>query len=117
MVRQILGSVSEFEKNSLVMKLRKARERIRKEKGRCEGNPEWKPVPDAVSKAARAAQKRGVSLRTIAAELAVRGFLSRSGKPYGPQSVKLMLKEKQESTRPLASKGGPNDRRYRKTRF
>jgi DNA invertase Pin-like site-specific DNA recombinase len=100
MVRNILGAVSQFEKQSLVAKLRKARERIRREEGRCEGNPHWKPVPEAVSKAARAAQKRGLSLRAVAADLAARGFLSRSGKPYGAQSVKLMLKERQESSRP-----------------
>jgi DNA invertase Pin-like site-specific DNA recombinase len=91
MVRNILGAVSQFEKQSLVAKLRKARERIREERGRCEGNPQWKPVPQAASKAAREAQKGGLSLREIAAELASRGFLSRSGKPYGPQSVKGML--------------------------
>jgi DNA invertase Pin-like site-specific DNA recombinase len=92
MVRNILGAVSQFEKQSLVAKLRKARERIRQQKGRCEGNPQWKPVPQVVAMAARAAQKKGLSLRAIAADLAARGFLSRSGKPYGPQSIKGMLK-------------------------
>jgi DNA invertase Pin-like site-specific DNA recombinase len=100
MVRNILGAVSQFEKQSLVAKLRKARERIRKERGRCEGNPEWKRVPEAVARAARAAQKRKLSLRAIAADLAAHGFLSRSGKPYGPQSIKLMLKEGREGKRP-----------------
>jgi DNA invertase Pin-like site-specific DNA recombinase len=94
MVRNILGAVSQFEKQSLVAKLRKARERVRKERGRCEGNPGWQPVPQAASKAARAAGQRGLSLRKIAAELASRGFLSPSGKPYGAQSVKRMLKGK-----------------------
>jgi hypothetical protein len=37
MVRQILGAVSQFEKASLVAKLRHARERIRAEMGHCEG--------------------------------------------------------------------------------
>ena len=93
LIRTVLGAVSAFEKDSLVSRLRKARERIRREKGRCEGNPQWKPVPQAASKAAREAQKRGLSLRRIAAELASRGFLSPSGKPYGPQSVKRMLEQ------------------------
>ena len=92
MVRNILGAVSQFEKQSLVAKLRKARERVREEKGRCEGNPQWKAVPEEVVRAARAAAKRGLSLRAIAANLATRGFLSPSGKPYGAQSVKGMLK-------------------------
>ena len=50
MVRQILGAVSQFEKASLVEKLRKARERKRIETGRCEGR---KPVPEAVVKEAK----------------------------------------------------------------
>jgi hypothetical protein len=104
MVRNILGAVSQFEKQSLVAKLRKARERIRQQKGRCEGNPGWKPVPEAVCRAARAAQKEGLSLRGIAADLASRDFLSRSGKRYGPQSIKLMLKEERGGRRSTTSR-------------
>jgi DNA invertase Pin-like site-specific DNA recombinase len=37
MVRQILGAVSQFEKASLVAKLRHARERVKATTGRCEG--------------------------------------------------------------------------------
>jgi DNA invertase Pin-like site-specific DNA recombinase len=99
MVRNILGAVSQFEKQSLVAKLRKARDRVREKNGRCEGNPQWKPVPQAASEAAIAAQKRGLSLRAIAAELASRGFLSPSGKPYGPQSVKRMLEHGRDERR------------------
>jgi DNA invertase Pin-like site-specific DNA recombinase len=45
MVRQILGAVSQFEKASLVAKLRHARERVKATTGRCEGR---RPVPAAV---------------------------------------------------------------------
>jgi DNA invertase Pin-like site-specific DNA recombinase len=99
LIRTVLGAVSAFEKDSLVSRLRKARERIRKEKGRCEGNPLWKPVSEAARKAARAAQKRGLSLRAIAADLSARGFLSPSGRNYGPQSVKAMLKQGSKESR------------------
>ena len=91
MVRSILGAVSQFEKEALVLKLRKARERKRREMGRCEGNPAWKQVPRAHVEAARAARARGLSLRTIAAELASMGFLATSGNMYGAQSIKSML--------------------------
>ena len=37
LIRQVLGSIAEFEKNSLVAKLRGARERIKAEKGKCGG--------------------------------------------------------------------------------
>jgi DNA invertase Pin-like site-specific DNA recombinase len=94
MVRQILGAVSQFEKASLVAKLRHARDRIRAEQGRCEGR---KPVPAEVIKEAkrlnRANRKTGKrrSLRNIAAELAVLGLNAPSGRAYHPNSVKRMV--------------------------
>ena len=98
MVRSILGAVSQFEKEALVLKLRKARDRVRREKGRCEGNPNWikganKTVPLAAVDAARAARARGLSLRGIAAELASAGQLNRNGKPFAAQSIAHMLRE------------------------
>lgn len=92
MVRSILGAVSQFEKEALVLKLRKARDRVRAKEGRCEGRPPV--VPAEVVAAARAAQARGLSLRQISAELASAGFLNHSRearKPYAPQSIKHML--------------------------
>jgi hypothetical protein len=94
MVRQILGAVSRFEKASLVTKLRKARERVRAERGRCEGRP---PVADEVVQAARRLRRRNPrtgeqrSYRAISRELAVVGHLSASGKRYGPESIKRVL--------------------------
>jgi DNA invertase Pin-like site-specific DNA recombinase len=72
MVRQILGAVSQFEKASLVQKLRKARDRKREETGRCEGR---KPVPEVVRREARRLARRNPktgrkrSLRKIATGL------------------------------------------------
>jgi DNA invertase Pin-like site-specific DNA recombinase len=92
MVRSILGAVSQFEKEALVLKLRKARDRKRRETGRCEGNPAWvKTVSPAAITAARAAQARGLSLRQVGAELAAAGFLNANGRPFAAQSVKRML--------------------------
>ena len=94
MVRQILGAVSEFEKASLVQKLRKAREHKKAETGRCEGR---KPVPDAVVKEAKRLRRKNPrtgkrrSLRRVAAELAEMGYQAVSGKPYGAESVKQMV--------------------------
>lgn len=95
MVRSILGAVSQFEKEALVLKLRKSRDRKSAAAGeRIEGNPRWKALrnPEAIA-AARAAKERGLSLRAIAAELAAKGMAPAPGKPYGPQSIKRMLKE------------------------
>jgi hypothetical protein len=73
---------------------RAAREHKRSETGRCEG---WKPVAaEVVVQAKRLARKspktgKRRSLREIAKELAALGHLSRSGQPYGPESIKGML--------------------------
>jgi hypothetical protein len=94
MVQQILGAVSQFEKASLVAKLRHARDRIRSEQGRCEGR---KPVPaDVVALAkrlARVSPKSGKrrSLRAIALELGAAGYLQPSGRPYLAYSVQRMI--------------------------
>jgi DNA invertase Pin-like site-specific DNA recombinase len=102
MVRQILGAVSQFEKASLVAKLRGARDRMRADTGRCEGR---KPVPaEVVAEARRLARKNPKtgqtrSLREIAEELAAKGMMGPSGKPYFPASVSAMLEAKGNATR------------------
>jgi DNA invertase Pin-like site-specific DNA recombinase len=96
MVRSILGAVSQFEKEALVLKLRRARERIRATGRRCEGNPNIAQlavrVPTAHVQAAHAARSLGLSLRAVSAKLASVGLVGRSGKAYGPGSVALMLR-------------------------
>jgi DNA invertase Pin-like site-specific DNA recombinase len=89
LIRQVLGAVSQFEKASLVAKLAGARLRKRQANGRCEGR---KPAPDAARALARALRAEGLALRAIAGRLGEEGFLSPSGAPYGPESVKRMLR-------------------------
>lgn len=108
MVRQILGAVSQFEKRSLVEKMKKARDRKRKETGRCEGR---KPAQPEVVAMARALAGQGMSLREISKHLAESGFFVidsfpdpdptvktkrrvLSNRPYKPQSIKAMLRER-----------------------
>lgn len=91
MVRSILGAVSQFEKEALVLKLRKARDRKRFLTGRCEGNPAWIPVTANVIDVARDYRAQGLSLRQVAAKLAAGGMVGSSGKPYAAQSIKAML--------------------------
>jgi DNA invertase Pin-like site-specific DNA recombinase len=95
MVRQILGAVSQFEKASLVHKLRVARDRKSAALGRrIEGR---KPVPDEIKRKARLLARRNPhtgkrrSLRAIAEELANLGYTASGGKAYGAESVKRML--------------------------
>jgi DNA invertase Pin-like site-specific DNA recombinase len=95
MVRQILGAVSQFEKASLVHKLRVARDRKSTALGRrIEGR---KPVPEDVIHGARKLARlnphtgKRRSLRQIAAALAEQGHTGPSGSAYGAESIRRML--------------------------
>jgi DNA invertase Pin-like site-specific DNA recombinase len=91
LIRQILGAVAQFDKTTLVNKLRGARERKRAATGRCEGNPAWIPVTASVIDVARSYHAQGMSLRQVSAKLADGGMRAPSGQPYGAQSIKQML--------------------------
>jgi DNA invertase Pin-like site-specific DNA recombinase len=94
MMRQIAGAFAEYEKARLVSKLRHARERVRKKRGKCEGRKSHAEVnPDVVAEAKRlrrASPKTGkrMSLRKIAAALAEAGHLNERGQPFNPTSVR-----------------------------
>ena len=96
MVRQILGSVSEFEKTTLVAKLKASRDRKKALTGKCGGQPshlEKRPDVVALAKALRRKRPKGapMSLREISAALAAQGHLNAAGKPFNPKSVSSML--------------------------
>jgi len=97
LVRNVLGAVSQFQKDALVQQLRAARERKRVVNGKCGGrlsHAEAHPETVQLARSLRWINKRMRKMRTlreIAAELAVRGHLSSSGKPFGPSAIKAML--------------------------
>lgn len=98
MVRQILGAVSEFEKASLVAKLKGARDRRSAAAGkRIEGRKGYDDThPDVVREAKRLARKNPKtgkvrSLREIATELAQLGHVTRTGKPFSAAQVSRLL--------------------------
>jgi DNA invertase Pin-like site-specific DNA recombinase len=96
LVRQVLGAISEFDKAMTVAKLRGARERKRREVGKCEGRKSHAELrPDVVALAKRLHRrrpKRGrMSLRAISAELASQGFLNENGRAFAAASIKSML--------------------------
>lgn len=71
MIRLILGTVSQYEKKSLVKKLGDARERKRTKKGRCEGRI---PPPDEAVALAKQLRGEGISYRAIGEKLSEAGF-------------------------------------------
>jgi DNA invertase Pin-like site-specific DNA recombinase len=97
LVRQVLGAISEFDKAMTVAKLRGARERKRREVGKCEGrksHAELNPELVALVRQLRRRRPKGGqrSLRDISAELAARGHLNERGDPYSAASINSMLR-------------------------
>jgi hypothetical protein len=92
----VLGAISEFDKAMTVAKLRGARERKRREAGKCEGrksHAERNPELVALAKRLHRQKPKGgrMSLRAISAELATQGFLNENGRPFAAASIKSML--------------------------
>ena len=108
LIRQVLGAVSEFEKRVLVLKLRAARDRVRKRTGRCEGRKPYGSHPDEYAVIAKMRQLRRKpqkgrrsSFATVAASLNAEGFRNRAGRIWSPQMVHHVLDTvKRSSTRP-----------------
>ncbi len=120
MIRQILGAVSEFEKNQLVFKLGGARTRKRAVnkilgyttldgRGKCEGRISYHQCnPELVrlaKKLARKNPKTGYrrSRRQIAMELQRRGFITSKGTRFGPQQIARFLHFKLPPAAPIQS--------------
>jgi DNA invertase Pin-like site-specific DNA recombinase len=97
LVRQVLGAIAQFEKASLVAKLKGARDRKRVN-GKVEGRKaytETNPALVTAAKALRRARPKGGqrSLREVAAELALQGYVAKSGKALSPSVLKRLLGE------------------------
>ena len=99
LIRQILGAVSEFDKAMTVAKLKGARDRVRRERGKCEGRKSYVEREGGQVLIATARQLhasphgRTPSLRKIAAVLAERGFVTPTGRHYSASAIASMLRQ------------------------
>jgi DNA invertase Pin-like site-specific DNA recombinase len=96
LIRQVLGAVAQFEKQALVAKLRKARERKKSETGKCGGRhsvAEAKPETAALAKKLARYPINGCrrSLPEIAAESEAAGHVTSKGTPYGAAAIARMI--------------------------
>lgn len=108
MVRQIVGAVSQFEKNNLVSKLAGARKRKRTVnmdkgivtltgQGKCEGNKRYDELEPGIVKEAKRLYRRNPktgkrrSLRVIADELNKMGYLNRKGNIFAANQIRRMV--------------------------
>jgi DNA invertase Pin-like site-specific DNA recombinase len=110
LIRQVLGAVSEFEKNVLVLKLRAARERKRSRGERVEGvkpygyQPAEKAVIDRMKRLRRKPAKgRRLPIAEIAAQLNAEGHRNRAGREWSVQMVHHVLKSALSHQRSIVS--------------
>jgi DNA invertase Pin-like site-specific DNA recombinase len=96
MIRQILGSVSQFEKAMLVAKLKGARERKKAATGKCGGRKSYTERDASMVALAKKLARYPVngrkrSLRDVAAELESQGHVTKDGKRYAATAVSRMI--------------------------
>jgi DNA invertase Pin-like site-specific DNA recombinase len=93
LVRQVLGAIAQFEKATIVAKLKAARDRKREKVGKCEGRKSYAEAnPQLVYLAKQLSQRRPrLSLRQISAELESSGYLTPRGLPFSASAVSSML--------------------------
>ena len=89
--RGLLGAIAQFEKTSLVAKLKAARDRKKAATGKCGGRKTYAEASPDVVLLAKQMHDQGMSLRKISAELAARGYVTAGGKPYVASAVQTML--------------------------
>jgi len=97
LVRQVLGAIAQFEKASLVLKLKAARDRKRAKGEKCEGAPSYLEMRPDTARFAFELFKEGTSFRQMSRDLAAAGHLTRYGKPYSPTAVRYMVLQYQEA--------------------
>jgi hypothetical protein len=92
---------AQFDKSVTVLKLRAARERIRRREGRCEGRKPFGARPAEAAALERIRQLRRdprggarLSVAAIAAQLNVEGVPTRQGGPWRPSSVYAILQRR-----------------------
>jgi len=99
MIRQILGSVAEFEKSNLVSKLRGARDRVRAKNGKCEGRKSLQEIYGdlrfrTLRKKVRSLSKERMTYAKIAEVLASQGWVQPStSKPFHRSQIMRLIKQ------------------------
>ena len=96
LVRQIMGSIAEYDKTMTVLKLRAARERKRAKAGKCEGRKSYAEVaPEVIQEIKKLRRKpKGGRRRTfehIASMLNEQGMFTASGKAFTGNNVAVIL--------------------------
>lgn len=94
MVRQLFGSIAQYEKSTLVLKLRGARTRARARDGRCEGRKPFgeRQGESAIIKRATAMRKVGMSWDMVARQLNADGVTTRYGGQWFGSTISKIVR-------------------------
>jgi DNA invertase Pin-like site-specific DNA recombinase len=93
LMRQIMGSIAQYDRAMIVRKLAGSRRRIRESRGKCEGRKVYgdRPGEPEVIATMQQLRENGGSFQAIADSLNSSGTLTRYGKHWSPQSVCKIL--------------------------
>lgn len=94
LLRQIMGAIAEYDKGTIVAKLRAARQRKRAQNGRCEGAKPYgtRPGEAEVLDRIRGLHASGTRFLAIAAVLNADGIRPRRGSRWHPYAVERIAK-------------------------
>ena len=99
LVRQVLGAIAQYDKAVTVLKLRAARDRKRRQQGRCEGRKPYGDTPaeqQAIERIKSLRRQRpggkAMSYAAIANAMNETGIPTRYGKPWKPGTIYAILR-------------------------
>jgi len=96
LVRQVLGAISEYDKTMLVLKLQAARDRKRKETGKCEGQKGYlKTHPELIDRIKKLRRKprngKRLSLKKTLQTLQDEGWKTSQGQDFNMSALKNII--------------------------
>lgn len=101
LIRQVIAAVAEFEKSALVKKLRLSRERVRREKGRCEGAKPFGTLPaeKEIMHYMKTVCREDSGYQEIADSLNAVGLRNRRGNRWTRGQIYTMLERRRAAVR------------------
>lgn len=93
LIRNILISISTFEKQTIVYRLKAGKQRILNEGKKCGGRKSYKELNPELVKEVKALNITCLSLREISKKLAEKGITNSRNKPIHPQQINRILSQ------------------------
>lgn len=101
LIRGVLALIAEFDRRVIVLKLRAARDRMRKREGKCEGRKAFGTTGESERQIVLeliARRRIGMTCAQMAADLNLRGIPTRQGKKWHPGTVAKILARQNVTT-------------------